>query len=88
MIYRYGEGGLNKFIGVVVNKHEQTFEVIVLGLNNCRGLKESVPFVIPVAVTHYIDDSVLLMQSVIIPVIDLVLQTTPRELNKCGVVNK
>lgn len=45
------EGGLNKFIGVVINKHEQTFEVIVLGLNNCRGLKESVPFVIPVAVT-------------------------------------
>ena len=51
VIYRYGEGGLNKFIGVVINKHEQTFEVIVLGLNNCRGLKESVPFVIPVAVT-------------------------------------
>jgi len=30
----------------------------------------------------------LLMQSVIIPVIDFGSTTTPRELNKCGVVNK
>lgn len=28
------------------------------------------------------------MQSVIIPVIDLGSTTTPRELNKCGIVNK